>query len=305
MPTIINTPVNATMTETMSNVSLANALMANVPEVCGIYYKDLPTAMLQVHPRIQRDLADHYRKIAEEWDITKCQPLTVSWKEDGTFLIIDGQHRYMAAKLKNVEMLPCRVFKNLTEEEEAKLFYQQNDNNRRLRPRDMLRAKLTVGETGATILKELCDKHGVFLFKTGEFDIPFLKDVSGMEHIISTWGAAVAEAIFQFIELAGWHTDLNAYSSYTIRPVMTLWRKLYIKSGHEDPTEDVLDVAEVINGMPLEQFVSAAKAMSPHCTEHMAIYELMHKVHDGKFDLSALAEKAKEEIPENKNTKTA
>ena len=281
--------MNAAYTATstvISNAALAEAIMANVPEVCGTYYKDLPVAMLEVHPTIQRDLSEHYLKIAENWNLDKCAPLTVSWKNDGTFLIIDGQHRYMAAKMNGVAMLPCRVFKNLSEEEEAKMFYTQNENNKRLTPRDTLKAKLVVHEETAEILKDLCGRYGVFLFKESPFDIPYLKALADMNNIIERWGERTAETIFRFVEMAGWHDDLNGYSTYVIRPIMTLWRKLYIKSGHEDPTMDVLAVAEVIHGMPLEQFVSAAVAMFPHSTQHMAVYELMRRIHDGNLDFS-------------------
>lgn len=97
----------------IDNKTLADAIMANVPMVCGTYYKDLPVSLLEIHPTIQRDLSDHYLKIAEQWDLGKCQPLTVSWHSDGRFYILDGQHRYMAAKHNGIASLPCRVFKGV------------------------------------------------------------------------------------------------------------------------------------------------------------------------------------------------
>ncbi|MBO5969934.1 MAG: ParB N-terminal domain-containing protein [Clostridia bacterium] len=281
---INNTEVNQSYAAAIDNTTLADAIMANVPEVCGVYYKDLPLALLDVHPTIQRDLSDHYLKIAENFDINKCDPLTVSWKENGTFLIIDGQHRFRAALQKGITTLPCRVFKDLTAEEEAKMFYTQNENNKRLTPRDMLRAKLTVKEEVAVSLKNLCDRHGVFLFKTGEFDVPYLKDVSGMEKLIRIWGEDLAETVFQFVEIAGWQNELNGYSSNSLRPIITFWRKLYIQRGHEDPTEDVLEVARTISGMPFDQLVATANAMFPYCTTHMAVISLYRKIFDSHYN---------------------
>lgn len=281
---INNTEANNSYAAAIDNTTLADAIMANVPEVCGTYYKDLPLALLEVHPTIQRDLSDHYLKIAENWNLKKCDPLTVSWKENGTFLIIDGQHRYRAALQRGITTLPCRVFKNLTAEEEAKMFYSQNENNKRLKPRDMLRAKLTVGEEIAVTLKSLCDRHGVFLFKTGEFDVPYLKDVYGMEKLIRVWGEGLAETVFRFIEIAGWNNDLNGYSSKALRPIITFWRKLYINRGHEDPTEYVLKVARAINGMSLDQFIGTANAMFPYCTPNMAVVSLYRKIYYNDYN---------------------
>lgn len=152
----------------------------------------------------------------------------------------------------------------------------------------MLRAKLTVNEDVAVALKNLCDRHGVFLFKTSEFDVPYLKDVSGMEQLIRVWGEDVAETVFRFVEIAGWHNDLNGFSSNSLRPIMTLWRKLYIQNGHQDPTDQVLQVAEAVNGISLDQTIAAAVAMFPFCTTHMAVISLFRKIYESGYDADVI-----------------
>lgn len=52
---------------TLDKYALAIAIMSNTPEICGAYYKDLPLALLEPHPTIQRKLVpDHYGSIAAD-----------------------------------------------------------------------------------------------------------------------------------------------------------------------------------------------------------------------------------------------
>lgn len=239
---------------TLDKCALALAIMSNTPEICGAYYKDLPLALLQPHPTIQRKLVpDHYGRIAADWDIAKCAPLTVSLQDDGTFYIIDGQHRYMAAKTLGIATIPCRIFRNLSPEEEAETFYKQNENCKRLTPRDTLRARLTIHEPIAESLAKLCREHGICLFRETNLDKPWLRALCDIETILQLEGEEAVNEIFDFVYCAGWHDERLGYSKDLIRAAYRFRRYMSGKAYN------LLDLARDMHGMDLEACVAFAK----------------------------------------------
>ena len=239
---------NELTTPTLDKCALALAIMSNTPEICGAYYKDLPLALLQPHPTIQRKLVpDHYGSIAADWDIAKCAPLTVSLQDDGTFYIIDGQHRYMAAKTVGVSTIPCRIFRNLSPEEEAETFYKQNENCKRLTPRDTLRARLTIHEPIAESLAKLCREHGICLFRESSLDKPWLRALCDIETILQMEGEEAVNEIFDFVYCAGWHDERLGYSKDLIRAAYRFHRYMSGKAY------TLIDLARDMHGMDLEE----------------------------------------------------
>lgn len=239
---------------TLDKYALAIAIMSNTPEICGAYYKDLPLALLEPHPTIQRKLVpDHYGSIAADWDITKCTPLTVSLQDDGTFYIIDGQHRYMAAKTIGVATLPCRIFRNLSPEEESKTFYQQNENCKRLTPRDTLRARLAIHEPVAESLERLCRDHGIYLFRNSSLDKPWLRALCDIEEILRLEGESAVDEIFDFVYCAGWHDEKLGYSKDLIRAAFRFRRYMSGKSY------TLIDLSRDVRGMDLNECVVFAQ----------------------------------------------
>src|SRR3546814_1597119 len=70
-------------------------------------------------------------KIAENWDWRLCLPLIVS-RRQGSLYVIDGQHRYEAAKLRgDIRDLPIVLFDFDDPKAEAELFVQANRSEER------------------------------------------------------------------------------------------------------------------------------------------------------------------------------
>lgn len=245
---IATNTMNTNLSTSFDKSVIAAAIMSNTPNVCGSYYKDLPLQLLEIHPDIQRILApEHYGAIARDWNTEKCAPLTVSLQEDGTFYIIDGQHRFMAARSIGVSTLPCRIFKNLTPDKEAEMFYKQNENNKRLTPRDTLRARLFINEPVAESLQAICREYGVALFRTSKFDKPWLRALCDVQEILKFYGEDVVRGIFDFIANAGWKDEQSAYSKDVIRACMRYLRH------HKMHIPDLLDVGWYISGLDLQE----------------------------------------------------
>lgn len=89
----------------------------------------VPIASMEVSPLAQRDLNQaRVDRMAADFDLEQIGTPTVS-KRDGTFFIIDGQHRIEA--LRQIgwgdQQIQCWVYHGLTEQDEADRFLKLSD----------------------------------------------------------------------------------------------------------------------------------------------------------------------------------
>jgi hypothetical protein len=114
--------------------------------------RQLPADKLIVDPTIQRNL-DQRRvaKMAADFDAEAVGVLTVSRRANGSYHIVDGQHRHATARLAlgDSAELACRVFTGLTSEDEARLFRLLN-NTAKPQAIDLFRVRVIEGDPVAT-----------------------------------------------------------------------------------------------------------------------------------------------------------
>ena len=88
---------------------------------------ELPVADIQI-AKYQKALnKERARKIAESFDINRMRPIDVSYR-NGKYFCFDGQHRVNAYALMGKKTVPCIIHFDLTYEQEAMLFAQQQEN---------------------------------------------------------------------------------------------------------------------------------------------------------------------------------
>jgi hypothetical protein len=122
----------------------------------------LPVSGLIVDPNVQRPLdRSRVAKIADDLDLSAIGVVTVSHRGNGSYHVIDGQHRVEALRLAggDGEKVLCRIFDGLTVEEEARLFRLLN-NTVRLQALDKFRVRTVEGEAVATAITQILAKHG-------------------------------------------------------------------------------------------------------------------------------------------------
>lgn len=110
-------------------------------------------------PVLDRDVD----KLVREWDPRLLTPLVVSYRE-GQYNLVDGQHRICAMRKKNngkdVTAL-CRVYRGLTYEQEAELYYKLDRAKGHLRLSHATKALLESGsDTEIIEIKRLLEEAG-------------------------------------------------------------------------------------------------------------------------------------------------
>lgn len=127
---------------------------------------------LRVDTRYQRAIRKgRVRRIVKNFRNTGFSFLTLSARDDGTFVVLDGQHRLTAIRELGwgEHPLPCVVYRGLTLEDEAEIFESTQSPSARLSlaPADRFKARLIAKETTALAINATVEAFGYHLNFTG------------------------------------------------------------------------------------------------------------------------------------------
>lgn len=122
----------------------------------------IPAGLLSVDHRVQRDHLNRSKlnRIRDNYNRAALHALVVSERPDGSYVIIDGQHRWtIALELEGDSFeMRCEVHSGLSLQDEAKLFIDLN-NQESASPLDLHKARVTQGEPVAVALDLAASEH--------------------------------------------------------------------------------------------------------------------------------------------------
>lgn len=127
--------------------------------------------LLTVDPRYQRSTdsrasRDNIQRLVERFSWRKFQVLTVVAAGD-LYAIIDGQHRWEAAKLHPaVPSVPCMILPEAGLAEDARTFTAINLDRVAVNPFHLHKARLAAGDPDALHLQEVCDRARIVIPRT-------------------------------------------------------------------------------------------------------------------------------------------
>lgn len=129
---------------------------------------ELPIWDLRIDPEYQRPISEaRVGRIAANWNWVSAGALIISMRENGHYFIIDGQHRWEAAKMrKDITKLPCIVFPLTVIRDEAAGFLTANYERRPPSTLEKFPAMLAVGDRVALKAQELISQAGLHVAVT-------------------------------------------------------------------------------------------------------------------------------------------
>ena len=107
--------------------------------------------------------------------------LVVSHREDGTYSVLDGQHRLAALRRLGYAATNCIVLEGMSIREEADYFRRQNENKQSLRIADTFNASVWAEDEESLQIKRLMDKYS---FRHGKSGQPMRTRCEGYERRI-------------------------------------------------------------------------------------------------------------------------
>lgn len=203
-----------------SYVILARTIMSNTYKICNKRIASIPVQLFALDYSYQRPVSEkEIDALVSEWDDDKCDFLLVSYRDD-KFYIIDGQHRYTAAKYKGIKELPCIILTGLTEQKEALIFSRQNRNVKKLTVFDKYRANIINGDASIPEVKidmeinRICSKHNIEVKHVcgKNANERILRSLSRAQGIVKTHGSDCLEWIIDTICKTNWNSRSNATS---------------------------------------------------------------------------------------------
>lgn len=133
--------------------------------------RELPVRSLQVDMTYQRDTLseDKVLGIASRWNFGSAGVLTVSQRADGSYWVVDGNHRREAALRRgDIARLSCKVVTGLTVPQEAELFRQLNMYRTNVNSYTKYRSALVAGDATVQACEEMLNRHGLKIGQEGE-----------------------------------------------------------------------------------------------------------------------------------------
>lgn len=235
------TEFKPTLTNEIQRKKLASSILKNAFHIGNKLIAWIPVELLNIKP-YQRNRQKHVIQIAENWDDTKCNVLLVSYDDkEGCFNVVDGQHRAIAARMRNVEYLVCEIFTGMTISKEAALFVGQDDASKKLSPFDTYRAnQFITGKEETDISKidkliaSICKKYHVIVEKSNSSNT--LKSVTEARTIIKKSGTEGLEFVIKVIIDSCWNEFPDGYSG----DMMSALGKIYVNASNKNVVKDRL-----------------------------------------------------------------
>lgn len=129
-------------------------------------YRVLLVDQLFVDDRYQRPVSHFADQIVGDWNPMQVGALIVAERADGTFAVVDGQHRLAAARTIGERFLPCVVLREITLEQEAELFAKLQTERRNVRPTQRFRAEVVAGKPRAVFIARELERRDIELTQT-------------------------------------------------------------------------------------------------------------------------------------------
>lgn len=118
--------------------------------------------------RYQRPVEEkRVERIVREFDAKQLGTVELSKRKDGSYAIIDGQHRLAALKALGRKQVPAIVHEDLDAKGEGELFVAINMGRKQLRPAERFFAQVFAGDEQAVAISRAVTKAGFKIAKFG------------------------------------------------------------------------------------------------------------------------------------------
>lgn len=124
---------------------------------------------ISIDPAYQRsieapDSQTLIRKIAQHWNWDLCQPLVVAARPTGDLMVIDGQHRLAAARMRgDITQMPCTIVHYESAADEAANFVHLNQQRRPLTRIELFKAAVASEDPEALAISAAIAAAGLSL----------------------------------------------------------------------------------------------------------------------------------------------
>ncbi len=222
----------------------------------------IPKDLLYVDPQYQRGTASRrsqalIRKLVEEFNWSKFQPITVTALETA-YAVIDGQHRAIAAIMHpSVHEVPCWVVSAPDIKAQARVFLGVNEDRNQIHPLQVYKAQLAAKHPDALQIDAVCRAAGVtlayFIPNGGSLPPRTTQAVSTIRKLLVQHGEGPVRAVLRTLAEAYPDTPGQIRGQ-----VITAIATLFVK--HRDRIDEAR-LIKVVADNDCEDLVDAARSL--------------------------------------------
>lgn len=177
----------------------------------------VPVSEMVIDRTYQRVLRARVKRMINNWDYEKCDVLVVSYRDD-KFYVVDGQHRYEAAKVRGESYLACQILEGMTQIDEARKFISQNTESSVLTPYDTWNANLLLHDVVDCSVDSACKTFGIEVSMTPGMKKPaVLGSLTTARKIVKGQGRECLMWIFSVLHNAKWDEQQRGHNSTIMR----------------------------------------------------------------------------------------
>ena len=257
--------VRETATEKPATYDAYISAVGNAHQCGGKFFANVKLNVLGIDESYQRTGSynkDKVKELVMHFDPLKMDALRVSkHEEEGKLYIIDGMHRYLAAKEKGIEMLPCEILDlgndpEKRKKKEAELFISQQEQVDRMTPLDQHKGKVLLGIKEYVDLNEIVENTEGIQFKENRNRGRQPKgSITGYEHAVKICrnnGKEFTQAVFNILIAAKWNEATRGLSNNALDMIASI---LQYHKGKEVESE----VAKVLRKFEPKLFMAKAQ----------------------------------------------
>ena len=173
---------------------------------------------LLVDYRYQRPVEERrVSRIVSEFDGRLLGTLELSKREDGSYAVIDGQHRFEALKALGRKRASAVVHSGLTVNEEADLFARSNMGRKPLTPIQRFRAQVFSGDPQAVDLQRIITHAGFKVdYTETTTELGAIRSIVALENAYNQHGPEHVEQVLTTIADL-WFGERTATDQFIIR----------------------------------------------------------------------------------------
>lgn len=169
--------------------------------------RPLAVSSLLVDPNVQRTVdTQRVERIAAALSPDALGTITVSHRNNGSYHVIDGQHRVAAVRLADGDdaKVLCRVFDGLTLAEEAEMFRLLN-NTAKPQALDLFRVRIIAGDPDALAIVDILHRYG---WAVGQAQAGHIAAASAVERLYHRDAEALEKSVAAIAR--AWGHDIPA-----------------------------------------------------------------------------------------------
>ena len=120
----------------------------------------------------------------KNWDMRKCEPIQVNFRDGKYLSVINGVHRCRAAAERGIDKLPAYIYTDLSKEEEVTLFVEQETTTVKVRPKEKFLALVDANHPKEKYMQDLFMKYNFAVRIDGRIKSTYY-NIDGLQPILA------------------------------------------------------------------------------------------------------------------------